>query len=175
MWPSTRRVSAKRLQHSRPVSASWQHAPLTAHGWEEEASDCNIIRPLGPAAARLDIKPVRAGESRCMDPGQTCQLLYTATTLGVLAPDYFSLIGVLPIVWQWCMKKSIKSRLCWSCCGFSQDYKGSLPGSESKPPRSSSLPDEPSSYYWIWRSDRGLASALFGLWAPEMDTSPADP
>lgn len=56
------------------------------HGSEKEASDCNMIRPLGPAADRPAIKPVTAGERGCMDLGQTCQPLYTATALGVLAP-----------------------------------------------------------------------------------------
>lgn len=56
------------------------------HGSEKEVSDCNIIRPLGPAADRPAIKPVTAGESGCMDLSQTCQPLYTMTALGVLAP-----------------------------------------------------------------------------------------
>lgn len=53
---------------------------------EKEASDCNLIGPLGPAADRPAIKPVTAGESGCMDPSQTCQPLYTVTALGELAP-----------------------------------------------------------------------------------------
>lgn len=56
------------------------------HRSEKEASDCNIIRPLGLAADRAAIKPVRAGESICMDLSQSCQPLYTTTASGVLAP-----------------------------------------------------------------------------------------
>ncbi len=66
------------------------------HGSGKEASDCNIIRSLGSVADKSAIKPVTAGESGCMDPGQTCQLLYTATALGVLAPLFYC--DVLPTV-----------------------------------------------------------------------------